>query len=138
MAFWKFKLHQLYRAVSLTPIAWWGLVSETCLIWMFKKHRQQWCWWQRFVDDFLMVIIWKPLRQNHFVGYVFEVNRSYWDSRAFHQHKLSPTSVTNVRVGPITSIDITFYTKWKFVWKMKAWKGSTFLMTPVMLMNSHF
>ena len=64
----------------------------------------QWCWWHRYVSDFMIVTDLRCLCQNHFLalfGYVRDFinvfNRSP-TSQICHQHSWCPTSVTNIDV----------------------------------------
>ena len=65
----------------------------------------QWCWWHRYVGDFMMVTDFRCWWQNHYVGDFFRyvgdssnlLNRSP-TSQSCHQHIWSPTSVTNINV----------------------------------------
>ena len=63
----------------------------------------QWCWWHRYVGDFMMVTDLRCWWQNYYVP-MFKMtnmpNRSP-TSHTYHQHIWSSTSVTN--------IDVTFY-----------------------------
>ena len=78
----------------------------------------QWCWWQRYVDNFMMVTDLRCWWQNHYVGdffpYVgdfFNVSNQSPTSLTCHQ-TLPPTSVTKIDV-----IHIFYTTK---IWnKMK-------------------
>ena len=68
-------------------------------------ERWHWCWWHRYVDDFMMVTDFRCWCQNHYVDDLFRyvgdflnvLNRSR-TSQTCHQHIWSPTSVTNIDV----------------------------------------
>ena len=70
-----------------------------------RRNRWQWCWWQRYVGDFMMVTDSRCWWQNNYVGDFFRcvgdflnvLNRSP-TSQTCHQHTWSPTSVTNIDV----------------------------------------
>ena len=77
------------------------LVSES---WEQSKG-WQWCWWHRYIGDFMMVTDFRCWWQNHYVGDFFlyvgdflnVLNRSP-TPQTCHQHIWSPTSVTNIDV----------------------------------------
>ena len=65
----------------------------------------QWCWWQRYVGDLMMVTDLRCWWQNHFVGDFFRYVGNFFDainrsptSSTYHQYILSPTSVTIIDV----------------------------------------
>ena len=58
------------------------------------------CWWQRYVTDFMLLTIQKC----HFLkckGSVTYISNRPRISQSCHQHKLSPTSITNIDVVKI-------------------------------------
>ena len=65
----------------------------------------QWCWWHRYVGNFMMMTDLRCWWQNHYVGDFFRyvgdflnvLNRSP-TSQTCHKHIWSPTSVTNIDV----------------------------------------
>ena len=70
----------------------------------------QWCWWHRYVGDFMMVTDFRYWWQNHYVGDFFRyigdflnvLNRSP-TSQTCHQHIWSPSSVANIDVTRIST-----------------------------------
>ena len=72
-----------------------------------NRNRWQWCWWHRYVGDFMMVTDFRCRWQNHYVGDFFRyvgdflnvLNRSP-TSKSYHQHIWSSTSVSNIDVTP--------------------------------------
>ena len=84
----------------------------------------QWCCWQRYVGDFIMVTVFRYLWQYHSVGDLFNVINRSPISQSCHQHISSPTSVTNINVTarPVfwSSVSAVCFRKW-FHYKPILW-----------------
>ena len=63
-----------------------------------QRNRWQWCWWHRYVGDFMMVTGLRCWLQNHYVGDFPNVLNRSPTTKTCHQHLWSPTSVTNIDV----------------------------------------
>ena len=84
--------------------------------------RWQWCWWHRYVGDFMMVTDLRCWWQNHYVGDFFRyvgdflnvLNRSP-TSQTCNQLIWSPTSVTNIDVTDIDEFPDSWFSAscWK-------------------------
>ena len=57
------------------------------------ERRWQWCWWHRYVGDFMMVTELRCWWQNHYVGDFFCYVDNFSMYYIGHQH---PESVTNI------------------------------------------
>ena len=85
--------------------------SGQCLVKMFGKtsllNRWQWCLWQHYVGDFMMVTDLRCLRQNHYVGDF--ISLYWWFFQCIKQTvtnilNLSPTHfVANIRHQHVTA-----------------------------------
>ena len=95
------KIHSLISFLRLIMI----LSDLRYFSWFGRLWGWQWCWWHRYVGDFMMATDFRCWWQNHYVGDLFRyvgdflnvLNRSP-TSQTCHQHIWSPTSVTNIDV----------------------------------------
>ena len=78
--------------------------------WKIELWRWQWCWWHRYVGDFMMVTVYRCWWQNHnacdffrYIGDFLNVLNRSPTSQTCHQHILSPISVTNIDITQISS-----------------------------------
>ena len=59
-----------------------------------EKERWQWCWWHRYVGDFMMVTDLRCWWQNHYVGDFFRyVGDCFTVTNTFGLHHPSSTSM---------------------------------------------
>ena len=77
-------------------------IWKNSLVTSNTSGRWQWCWWQRYVGDFMMMTDLRRWWQNHNVGDFFNVQNlspilallTTYRYQIGHQHKLSPTSMS--------------------------------------------
>ena len=68
-----------------------GIQGEN--IWKFIMKRWQWCWWQRYLGDFMMLTDLRCWWQNHYVG--------DFVSNIRHQHRCHLWNSSNCASEPI-------------------------------------
>ena len=70
----------------------------------------QWCWWQCFADDFMMVSIWRCLRRDHNVDDFFNAkNRP--KTAVTNIHLLRYPSPTSLKIILCYNLNSNFYLK---------------------------